>query len=61
MKLMSNKEEKYWELYPHYSSILTHVISVCSKSNQTHVIQRITDIIYKVLEGTYKNEQIANE
>ena len=62
IKLLSNnKEEKYWELYPHYVSILTHILSVSSKSSQTNVLQKITEIIFKILEGTSRNTQIANE
>lgn len=51
----SKKDEKYWQYFPNYVSILGHIISISTKSPNHQVVAKLTDILAMVIGGTAEN------
>ena len=56
-----DKGKKYWQLYPHYVSILIHTLSIASKTSNRDIMGRLTEILIKIIDSSSNNEELTNE
>lgn len=55
----AKKEHKYWQFYPNYMSILSHIAGIATKTNNPEIIQKITEIYERLINGTADNDEIT--
>ena len=48
-------------MFPHYMSILNNILSIATKSSDPVVIDKLSELIEKMLIGTIDNQDISPE
>ena len=49
---------KYWKYFPHYMSIINHIIKIVTNSKNSEVMNNLTDILEMIIGGTADNPNI---
>ena len=61
LKKITENEQKYWELYPNFVTIINSILEIIGKTDNASLNKNITDILVDIISHIEGNQEITGD